>query len=171
MKQQQRGRLAHRFKAGRQQRGPAGPAGGSRPTALLISGQADQLVAQARQAAGEFKNLSAAQAMGETYAKDRLPDGELRLDISVRGLPSEKSRDAYMVRLRAGDGRLVAPTRRSYVNDFKEGADGLWTGTLVYYFRPLEANVGASDAVEVLFRTEADTDCAYGVPLNLGSFQ
>lgn len=99
-----------------------------------------------------------------------LPAGQLRVDVQVRGLPSEKARDAYLVRLKAPDGKLVAPVRRSYVNDFKQEA-GRWSGTLVYYFEPLKAGIGASDKVDLLLRTEADTNCAYSVGLDLGSFQ
>ncbi|WP_019588128.1 hypothetical protein [Deinococcus apachensis] len=99
-----------------------------------------------------------------------LPEGQLRVDINVRGLPTEKARDAYLVRLRGKDGKMVAPARRSFVNDFKQDA-GTWTGTLVYYFEPLKAGIGASDKVEMLLRTEADTNCAYSVTLDLGSFQ
>ena len=92
------------------------------------------------------------------------------MDVQVRGLPSDKARSAYLVRLRAPDGKLVAPVRTSYVNDFKQEGS-TWTGTLVYYFEPLKVGIGASDKIELLLRTEADTNCAYSVTLNLGSFQ
>ncbi|GBF05158.1 hypothetical protein DAERI_030324 [Deinococcus aerius] len=144
--------------------------GGSRPATITASGQADQLYFQAVDARDNFKNLSAADALGADLAGKRLADGLLRVDINVRGLPSEKARDAYLVRLKGKDGKMVAPARRSFVNDFKQDA-GTWTGTLVYYFEPLKAGIGASDKVEMLLRTEADTNCAYSVTLDLGSFQ
>ena len=144
---------------------------GSRLTSVTASGQADQLYFQAVDARDSFRNLSAADALGADLSRARLADGELRVDLAVRGLPSEKARDAYLVRLRTADGKLVAPVRRSYVNDFKQGEDGKWSGTLVYYFKPLDAGVGASDRVDLLLRTEADTNCAYSVGLNLASFQ
>lgn len=144
--------------------------GGSRPATITASGQADQLYFQAVEARDNFKNLSAADALGADLAGKRLADGLLRVDINVRGLPSEKARDAYLVRLKGKDGKMVAPTRRSFVNDFKQDA-GTWTGTLVYYFEPLKAGIGASDKVDLLLRTEADTNCAYSVTLDLGSFQ
>ncbi|MHA0035192.1 hypothetical protein [Deinococcus sp. PESE-13] len=145
---------------------------GSRLGSVTASGQADQLYFQATDARDNFKNLSAADALGADLSKARLADGELRVDIAVRGLPSEKARDAYLVRMRSADGKkLVAPSRRSYVNDFKQDEGGKWSGTLVYYFKPLEAGVGASDRVDLLVRTEADTNCAYNVALNLASFQ
>lgn len=181
---------------------------GSRVASVTASGQADQLYFQATDARDSFKNLSAADALGADLSQARLADGELRVDLAVRGLPSEKARDAYLVRMRGADGKMVAPVRRSYVNDWKpiEGSippqnasatatttattttSGNTTttnatttvtsapqtplqGTLVYYFKPLEAGVGASDRVELLIRTEADTNCAYSVGLNLASFQ
>lgn len=149
---------------------PADFKAGSRPLAITASGQADQLYFQAVEARDSFKNLSAADALGADLAGKRLADGLLRVDLQVRGLPTEKARDAYLVRLRGADGKLVAPARRSFVNDWKQEA-GTWAGTLVYYFEPLKAGLGASDKADLLIRTEADTNCAYSVTLDLGSFQ
>lgn len=50
-------------------------------------------------------------------------------------------------------------------------SQGPYSGTLVYYFQPLKAGIGASDRTELLLRTEADTACAYSVPVDLGAFQ
>ncbi|WP_034385295.1 hypothetical protein [Deinococcus sp. YIM 77859] len=143
---------------------------GSRPVGIIVSGQADQLYFQAVDARDNFRNLSVAEALGADLSAKRMADGLLRVDVQVRGLPTEKARDAYLARLRGKDGKLIAPTRRSYVNDFKQEA-GTWSGTLVYYFEPLKAGIGASDKVDLLLRTEADTNCAYSVTLDLGSFQ
>ena len=143
---------------------------GSRPAAITVSGQADQLYFQAVDARDNFQNLSAADALGADLAGKRLADGLLRVDVNARGLPTEKARDAYLLRLKAPDGKMVAPVRRSYVSDWKQDG-GSWTGTLVYYFEPLKAGIGASDKVELLLRTEADTNCAYSVTLDLSSFQ
>ncbi|TDE85805.1 hypothetical protein [Deinococcus sp. S9] len=143
---------------------------GSRPASVTVSGQADQLYFQAQDARDNFRNLSTQDALGADLAGKRMADGLLRVDINVRGLPTEKARDAYLVRLKAPDSKLIAPVRRSYVNDFKQDA-GKWSGTLVYYFEPLKAGIGASDKVDLLLRTEADTNCAYSVTLDLGSFQ
>ncbi|GGM11135.1 hypothetical protein [Deinococcus aerophilus] len=173
---------------------------GSRPVSLTLSGQADQLFFQAQDARDSFKNLSAKEALGEEYASKRLPNGELRIDVGVRGLPTEQARSAYLVRLKGKDGQLLAPSRSTYVNDWKpmdiagnpgpvsatapaksttDGnttataapAKGPFQGTLVYYFQPLKAGLGASDKAELLLRTEADTSCAYSITLDLGSFQ
>lgn len=187
---------------------------GSRPAAVTVSGQADQLFFQAQEARDTFRNLSVTDALGTDLKGKRLADGELRVDVAVRGLPSEKARAAYLVRMRGPDGKLIAPARTSYVNDWKPmaasgagpstpattaspaasptattttpatttpaataptaaapAASGLLEGTLVYYFEPLKAGIGASDRPELLLRTEADTSCAYSVPIDLSSFQ
>ncbi|GGR53260.1 hypothetical protein GCM10008959_13540 [Deinococcus seoulensis] len=148
---------------------PQDYARGSRPVTVTASGQADQLFFQAQDARDNFRNLSAADALTDEYASKRLPDGQLRIDIAVQGLPSERARGAYLVRLKGADGKLIAPVKSTYVNDFKEEG-GTWSGTLVYYFEPLKAGLGASDTVSLLLRTEADTNCAYSVPVNLGKF-
>lgn len=192
---------------------PQDYARGSRPVALIVSGQADQLFFAAQEARDNFKNLSVQEALaafgagflpapgnefGTTFVAETkvtqsgdtttatttvksaqqvtsssqtpaLPDGQLRIDITVQGLPSEKARAAYLVRLKGADGKLVAPVKGTYVNDWKQEG-GTWSGTLVYYFEPLKAGLGASDTVSLLLRTEADTSCAYAIPVNLGQF-
>ena len=184
---------------------PAGGPRGSRPLSLTLSGQADQLSFQAQQARDSFKSLTAQDALKDAA---RLPDGQLRLDLVVQGLPSEQQRGAYLVRLRGPDGKLIAPARSTYVNDWKPMTPatpaaaatsaatpspatpaagtttpasttptsapatpvGPFTGTLVYYFEPLKAGVGANDKVDILIRTEAEGNCAYAVPMDLGQF-
>lgn len=148
---------------------PQDYARGSRPVTLTASGQADQLFFAAQDARDNFRNLSVKDALSEEFTSKRLPDGQLRIDIAVQGLPSEKARAAYLVRLKGADGKLVAPVKSTYVNDFKQEG-GTWSGTLVYYFEPLKAGLGASDTVNLLLRTEADTSCAYSIPVKLGDF-
>jgi hypothetical protein len=214
---------------------PTDYSAGSRPAAVTVSGQADQLFFQAQDARDSFKNLSTKEALSEEYTSKRLPNGELRVDVAVRGLPTEQARSAYLVRLKGKDGALVAPVRSTYVNDWKpmdaeatadtanatqttnatSTSDGQTTttqvttnvgdqtattnsttpsdgktattnstttvaknpqkgpleGTLVYYFEPLKAGLGAGDKINLLIKTEADTDCAYSVAVDLGKFQ
>lgn len=150
---------------------PTDYARGSRVNSITLSGQADQLYFQAQDARDSFKNLTVADALGAELAGKRMADGELRVDVNVRGLPSEKARDAYLVRLKGPDGKMIAPARKSFVNDFKQDA-GSWTGTLVYYFKPLEVGMGASDKAEFLIRNEnGDSNCAYSVSFDLSKFQ
>ena len=150
---------------------PTDYAKGSRINTITVSGQADQLYFQAQDARDSFKNLTVADALGAELTGKRIADGELRVDVNVRGLPSEKARDAYMVRLKGPDNKMIAPTRKSFVSDFKQDA-GTWTGTLVYYFKPLEVGIGASDKAEFLIRNEnGDNPCAYSVTFDLSKFQ
>ncbi|WP_291432483.1 hypothetical protein [Deinococcus sp.] len=148
---------------------PQDYARGSRPVTVTASGQADQLFFAAQDARDNFRNLSVKEALSEEFTSKRLADGQLRIDIAVQGLPSEKARAAYLARLKGADGTLVAPVKSTYVNDFKQEG-GTWSGTLVYYFEPLKAGLGASDTVNLLLHTEADTSCAYSIPLKLGDF-
>ena len=90
---------------------------GSRLGSLTLSGQADQLSFQAGAARDSFKNLTAADALKDSAS--RLPDGQIRLDLVVTGLADLKQRAAYLVRLKGPDGKLLAPVKSSYVNDWK----------------------------------------------------
>ena len=90
---------------------------GSRLGSLTLSGQADQLSFQAGAARDSFKNLTAADALKDSAS--RLPDGQIRLDLVVAGLADLKQRSAYLVRLKGPDGKLLAPVKSSYVNDWK----------------------------------------------------
>jgi len=141
---------------------------GSRPVTLTLSGQADQLSFQAAAANDNFKNLTPDDALKDSAS--RMPDGQLRLDLVVAGLADLKQRAAYTVRLRGPDGKLSAPVKASYVNDWKADSAGRFGGTLVYYFEPTKVGVNANDKVDLLVRTEADSSCAYAVNFDLGQF-
>ena len=98
-----------------------------------------------------------------------LPDGQLRVDIAVKGLNDLQQRSAYLLRLKGPDGKLIAPVRFSYVNDWKAGEAGKQAGTLVYYFEPLKAGLNANDKIDLLLRTEQGA-CAYDFKLDLSKF-
>lgn len=98
-----------------------------------------------------------------------LPDGQLRIDIAVKGLSDLQQRSAYQVRLKGPDGKLLAPTRFSFVNDWKAGDGGKQAGTLVYYFEPLKAGLNANDKLDLLIRNEQG-NCAYDFTLDLSKF-
>lgn len=141
---------------------------GSRPASLTLSGQADQLSFQAAAASDSFKTLSADAALKDSAS--RMPDGQLRLDLVVAGLADLKQRAAYKVGLKGPDGKLLAPVRSSYVNDWKADSAGRLGGTLVYYFEPTKAGINANDKVELIMRTESDSGCVYAVNFDLGQF-
>ncbi len=165
---------------------------GSHVASLTLSGQADQLLFQAQDARDNFKNLTPADALKALSAgvlpsaengygskvaaapapaggPAALPDGQLRIDIAVKGLSDLQQRSAYLVRLKGPDGKLLAPTRFSFVNDWKAGDGGKQAGTLVYYFEPLKAGLNASDKVDLLLRNE-EGSCAYNFVLDLSKF-
>ncbi len=98
-----------------------------------------------------------------------LPDGQLRIDIGVKGLGDLQQRSAYLVRMKGPDGKLLAPTRFSFVNDWKAVEGGKQAGTLVYYFEPLKAGLNANDKVDLLLRNE-EGSCAYDFVLDLSKF-
>ncbi len=163
---------------------------GSRPVSVTLTGQADALFLKAQQARDAFKNLSVKDAL--TPDKNALPDGDLKVYVQMAGLQSDKQRDAYDVALRtasAGGGqasdaaatdgasasgdqgaKIVRPYKRAYTNDWKQGKDGLWGGTMVYYFNATKNGVQPNSKVDILMRTEADTDCAYSVTADLSKF-
>ena len=118
---------------------------------------------QAQDARDNFKNMTVKEALAPAEA--RLPDGQLRIDIAVKGLNDLQQRSAYLVRLKGHDGKLIAPTRFSYVNDWKAGDGGKQAGTLVYYFEPLKAGLNANDKIDLVLRTEQGT-CAYDFMLD-----
>lgn len=141
---------------------------GSRPASLTLSGQADQLSFQAAAASDSFKTLSADAALKDPAS--RMPDGQLRLDLVVAGLGDLKQRAAYKIGLKGPDGKVLAPVRSSYVNDWKADSAGRLGGTLVYYFEPTKAGINANDKIDVVVRTESDSGCVYAVNFDLGQF-
>lgn len=140
---------------------------GSRPAAFTFSGQADQLFFQAQDARNNFKNLSVKDALAP--ADNRLQDGLIRVEASLQGLPTERARNAYQLRLKGKDGKLIAPVRANYVSDWKQTGD-TWGGTMVYYFDATKAGLAPNSKAEFLLRTEADSNCAYSLTADLGKF-
>lgn len=147
---------------------PGDFSGGSRPLSVTLTGQADALFLKAQQARDAFKNLSVKDAL--TPDPGGLQDGQLKVYVQMNGLASDKQRDAYDVALKTQDGQIVRPFKRAYTNDWKQDAGGQWGGTMVYYFDAIKNGVQPNGKVDVLIRTEADTDCAYAVPVNLSKF-
>lgn len=145
---------------------PQDYAQGSRPTSITLTGQADEVFLAAQTARDEFRNLTAADAL---KAPLRIPEGQLRAEIQIAGLADAKQRNAYNVALRV-DGKIVRPVRSVYVDNWKQAEGGRWTGTMVYYFDALKAGVKPQGKLEMLLRTEADSNCAYAVTADLAKF-
>ena len=141
---------------------------GSRPTNVTLTGQADELFLQAQQARDQFKNLTVKDALAPSDT--RLPAGNLRVYVQMQGLGDQKLRDAYNVAIRTADGKIVQPLKRAFTSDWKQGEGGLWGGTMVYYFDAAGAGVKPNGKLDVLLRTEADSNCAYQVQADLSKF-
>jgi hypothetical protein len=142
--------------------------GGSRPTEVIVTGQGDEILGIAQQARDEFKNITAAAALAS--AKQRLPDGHLKVFVGITGLGQELQRDAYDLRV-LDAGKLLPPYRAAFLNDWKATADGRFGGTMVYYFNLGKSSIAPDAPLPLLLRTEADNDCAYKLGIDLSSFR
>lgn len=151
------------------------PEAGSRIQSVTVSGQADSVYWQAAKAYTEWRNLKATDVLTPEARAGRMADGQLRADVKLSGVPSEATRRAYRVRLQVGEGQFLEPARRSYVADWKQGTDGLWSGTAVYYFSntPPEGQstprFDPNSTVALQFLNEKG-ECGYSIPLNLAAF-
>ncbi|GHG03513.1 hypothetical protein GCM10017783_14920 [Deinococcus piscis] len=153
---------------------PGNSAAGSRIQSVTASGQADSVYWQAVNAKKAWLNLKASDVLTEQARAARMADNLLRVDVKVSGAATEETRRAYQAGLKSGE-TMLSPVRQSYVADWKQGADGLWSGTVVYYFdaTPAEGQTNLqfdpSGPVSLHFMNE-QRECGYSVPLNLGSF-
>lgn len=142
---------------------------GSRPTSVTLAGQADEAFVLARRGRDAFRNVTAQDVLAPR--EGALPAGHLRVYVGMRGLANERQRDAYTVALRTTDGEVTPPYRRAFTTDWTQDASGRWSGTMVYYFDALKAGADPEGTLDVLIRTEADTDCAYAVTADLARFR
>jgi hypothetical protein len=144
---------------------------GSRPTAFAVAGQSDFVKAAALEARDNFKTLTATSAL--EIARSRLPDNHLRVFMKMEGLEKDTLRDAYQVGVLDNNNKILAPYRINFLDDWaaSTGARATWSGTMVYYFDFSKNPVDASGSLKFLLRTEADSDCAYKININLATFK
>ena len=144
---------------------------GSRPTVLAVAGQSDFIKAAAIEARDNFKTLTAAAAL--EVARNRLPDNRLRVFMKIEGLEKDTLRDAYQVGVLDVSNKIVAPYQINFLDDWaSNGATrATWSGTMVYYFDFSKNQVDTNGVLKFLLRTEADSDCAYKININLASFK
>jgi hypothetical protein len=144
---------------------------GSRPTAIAVAGQSDFIKAAALEARDNFKTLTAASAL--EIARSRLPDNHLRVFMKMEGLEKDTLRDAYQVGVLDNNSKIVVPYRINFLDDWaaSTGARATWSGTMVYYFDFSKNPVDSSGSLKFLLRTEADSDCAYKININLATFK
>jgi hypothetical protein len=141
---------------------------GSRPSEIIVTGQGDEVLGVAQTARDEFKNITAAAALDA--AKKRLPDGHLKVFMGIVGLKEQLLRDAYDVRVLDG-GKLLQPYRAAFLNDWAIASDGRFSGTMVYYFNLSKASINPNGLLPLLVRTEADSDCAFQLNIDLAVFR
>ncbi|PYE56524.1 hypothetical protein [Deinococcus yavapaiensis] len=139
---------------------------GSRPTTIVMTGQADDVFLAAQSARDEFRNFTSKDAL---TLPNRLADGQLRVYVTMSGLASQRQRDAYNVALRLPDGKIVRAARRAFTNDWKQTGDR-WGGTMLYTFDALGAGVNPTGKLDLVIKTEADSDCAFVVTADLSKF-
>jgi hypothetical protein len=141
---------------------------GSRPTLLAAAGQSDYAKAAALSARDSFKTLTPAAALEQ--AKKSLPDGHLRVFMRIEGLAKDTLRDAYQVGALDSSAQVITPYKITFLDDWAQQGS-TWAGTMVYYFDLSKGRASATGTLPILIRTEAESDCAYKINLNLASFK
>jgi hypothetical protein len=141
---------------------------GSRPTLLAAAGQSDYAKAAALDARDNFKTLTPAAAL--EVARKGLPDGHLRVFMRIEGLAKDTLRDAYQVAALDANAKVVAPYKITFLDDWAQQG-GTWDGTMVYYFDLSQGRAAPTGVLPILIRTEAQSECAFQVGINLAAFK
>jgi hypothetical protein len=143
---------------------------GSRPTSIALAGQGNYVLLQAQTARNNFANITPAAALAK--AKAALPDGTLRIFVSIAGLPHKFERNAYNVALLGPKRQILHPKQISYVSGtWKKASNGLWGGTMIYAFDLANMpNLDPLGNLTILLRTEAANSCAYEFQADLAKF-
>lgn len=144
---------------------------GSRPRSVTVAGQADVISLEAQRVRNAFKNLSAQEALSR--AQKILPAGHLRIFVEIWGLAKPTLRAAYTIGLGGLGNGFVMPYKSAYLDDWKplDSDPGRYSGTMVYYFDLSKTSVDPKGTLNVVIKTEADTDCTYIVPVDLSKFE
>jgi hypothetical protein len=141
---------------------------GSRPTLLAAAGQSDYAKAAALSARDSFKTLTPAAALEQ--ARKSLPDGHLRVFMRIEGLAKDSLRDAYQVGALDSSAQVVTPYKITFLDDWAQQGS-TWAGTMVYYFDLSKGRATSNGLLPILIRTEAESDCAFKINVNLASFK
>jgi hypothetical protein len=144
------------------------PPQGSRPVAGRVAGQLEVVEILAERARNEFRRVRGAEVLAQ--AKGFLPDGHLRVYLRVAGLPRLELREAYTLGALV-EGKPVRAYRTTYLDDWTEGGDGTYTGTLVFYLDLAGKRVDPQGELRILFMTEQAADCVYAFGVPLASFR
>jgi hypothetical protein len=144
---------------------------GSRPVALSAAGQADVMSLEAQRTRNAFKNLSAQDALA--LAQKSLPSGHLRVYLEMQGLARADLRAAYTLGIAGPGNGFIFPYRSAFLDDWAPMASNpqRFGGTMVYYFDLTKAGLDPKGVVNMVLKTEANSDCAYSVAVDLGKFE
>ncbi|AEV15269.1 hypothetical protein TCCBUS3UF1_2200 [Thermus sp. CCB_US3_UF1] len=147
-------------------RGECPSSGGSRPVAVRVGGQLEVVEILAERARNEFRRVRAQEVLPQ--AKRFLPDGHLRVYLTVEGLARLEWREAYTLGALVGDKPRRA-YRVTYLDDWQKEEKG-YRGTLVFYL-DLSEGVDPQGELLLLLMTEAEADCVYALSVPLGRFR
>lgn len=144
---------------------------GSRPTALSVAGQADVISLEAQRTRNAFKNLSPQEAL--TLAQKSLPSGHLRVYLEMQGLARVELRAAYTVGITGQGNSFIFPYRSAFLDDWAAmpGNAQRFGGTMVYYFDLSKAAIDPKGTLNMVVKTEANSDCAYSIAVDLSKFE
>lgn len=144
---------------------------GSRPVALSAAGQADVISLEAQRTRNAFKNLSAQEALA--LAQKSLPTGHLRVYLEMQGLARTDLRAAYTVGIAGQNNSFIFPYRSAFLDDWAAMSNnaGRFGGTMVYYFDLSKAGLDPKSTLNMVVKTEANSDCAYSIAVDLSKFE
>lgn len=144
------------------------PPKGSQPVAVRVAGQLEVVEILAERARNEFRRVRGAEVLSQ--AKGFLPDGHLRIYLTVTGLPQLELREAYTLGALV-EGKPIRAYRTTYLDDWSKEGDKGYTGTLVFYLNLAGKAVDPKGELRVIFMTEQDADCLYAFSVPLGNFR
>lgn len=140
---------------------------GSYPKTITLTGQADDVFLAATEARNQFKSPPKPE---DLIKAQTLPNGQLRVYLTMTGLKEEKLRNAYTVAIRNAKGEPTLPAKKILVTDWQKAANNLWEGSMLYQFDVSKAGVDPRGKLSILIRNESEDNCAYEVTADLSQF-
>ncbi len=143
---------------------------GSRPTAITIAGQANQIALAAQAARNSFKNITGKDALA--LAQQKLPAGHLQVYVQIAGLKDEFQRAAYNLGIVQPKETFLRPYKIAYLEDWQKSSDKdpRYSGTMLYYFDLSKAAIDPASKLTWVLQTEANSNCTYTVVTDFSQF-
>jgi len=143
---------------------------GSRPVAITLAGQANQVALVAQSARNAFKNISGKDALAA--AQQKLPAGHLQVYVQIAGLKEEFQRGAYNLGIMLSKDNFLRPYKIAYLEDWQKSSDKepRWSGTMLYYFDLSKTTVDPTGKISLVLQTEANSNCTYTISTDLSQF-